>query len=226
MTPAPKLAPNRAASARIVSRSVRQKLRRDDASAELGFTKAELIEEAKRAGVTTLVRVHPRTGQRVVLSGRRTGTFDETAKAGIIDLLGPIVAEDLFPIISHRGHNWDRIDEFLTREHPKNSNHALAARQIAAAVENNVVWTQTIYPAEDRHCLHCDVEIKAPEIEPLRLCPEHRKWYNIGRIHLLMSADDPAKFDLPRFNRRPQRRYRQQFLTKLGHASLSAGERK
>ncbi len=194
--------------AQVVSKAIRHRKRRDIETGELARIKGDLVKRATDEKVRTLTEVHRRTGQRITVHQQRQGSpVEDDAIGDITKLLPDETADKLFPPVTRRGFDWDKIDEFLAREFPKTSDEASAQRRLVEAIEQDTSWTLRIHDPEKVLCLECDEELIAPET--YYLCDEHRKWYKTGPLTLAINRGEVT---LKKFNDRRQKRFRAKWL--------------
>lgn len=130
-------------AARIVTRAIKHKERRDEEAEALDGIKAEMIAEAEAAGINTIRKTHPATGEQLVVYRSRSGSpIDEAQLAELIGMIRPELADRLFPESRRRSADWDQIREFLAREQPTREQHAeiddATVAQVVAALPADV----------------------------------------------------------------------------------------
>jgi hypothetical protein len=204
----------RRASSKLVRRAMKEKDRRDRASAGLEDIKREVVALARASGVSRMSTIDRATGQRITVFQTRSGPpLDRVQTREIVNGLPADTADLLFPVEVRRSVDWPAVQDFLAREHRPGSVEERMARRIAGAVDNDASWGMRVSDPRPSRCIECDAEV--PEDEPLQLCRDHRKWYKISQIMMKLGAGDPA-VDLRRFNDKRCTRYRARFLTKMG----------
>lgn len=187
-----RLADSRRTDSRTVRRAIRRKEQRTDATQDLEQIKLDMIAELSAAGVTTLHKVDPNTGQRIVLCSQRKGSpVDEARIADVLDLLTPEIADRLFPPVTRRTWDWPAIQDFVNREYPKGSKQAIARNRIVDTIRQDSNYTLRVYDAQKIFCVECAKVLVAPK-NGIHLCDDHRKWFKMSALGMALNAANPV----------------------------------